>query len=292
MVTDTKLYDILGVVPNATEGDIKKAYTKLSKIWHPDKHVTSTDAEKEEAHCKFQEINNAKEILLDSEKRCLYDQIGMDIMNNNGSGPEPDMHNPFEHMFRSHFNFNGRQQERNSGPEDIVENLKVTLDQIYNEETMPFSYMQKHDCSTCNGEGTKDGKSSMCAGCNGKGMRVRIIRNGNMIQQAVSNCNICNSTGRVINNENKCGTCCGNKFTMKEKTIQIPLKSHLTNGHKISLDGKGNHMKNIKSNLIINICESPHQIFKRKNNDLFVDMELKLYQVLFGFDKLFSGKSV
>ena len=290
MVKDTKLYDILEVNSNASESEIKKAYTKLSKIWHPDKHVTSTNAEKEEAHCKFQEINNAKEILLDCEKRSLYDQIGMDIMNNNGASAEQEMHNPFEHMFRSQFNFNmnGRHNDRNNEPEDIVQQLKVTLDQIYNEETIPFSYMQKHDCTACNGEGTKDGKSSICSGCNGKGMRVRIIRNGNMIQQSVSNCNICNATGQVINNDNKCKSCSGNKFIMKEKTIQLPLKSHLTNGHKLSLDGKGNHMKNRKSNLIINIAEIPHQIFKRKQHDLFVDIELKLYQVLFGFDKVLT----
>ncbi len=290
MVRDTKLYDILEVNSDASEVEIKKAYTRLSKIWHPDKHVNSPEPERLEAQKKFQEINNAKEVLLDSEKRSLYDQIGMDIMNNNCGMNEQNMHNPFEDMFRSHFNFNvsGRRNEKSNEPEDIVEQIKVSLEQIYNEESIPVTYKQKHDCSACNGEGTKDGKSSICSGCNGKGMRVQVIRNGPMIQQTVGNCHICNATGHVINNDNKCQTCNGTKYTTKEKTINVPLKSYLCNCNKISLEGKGNHMKNMKSNLIISIFEETHPIFKRRNNDLYVDVELKLYQVLFGFDKILT----
>jgi len=292
MVKDTTLYKILEVEPDANESTIKKSYIKLSKTWHPDKH---NDDMKEEATKKFKEITEAKEILTNKEKRDLYDQIGMDILKQGAQGQEgPDFSNmfggipggfPFGGM--GGFPFGGMQQQQ-SGPENINETMNVTLEQIYNEESISFTYKQKVNCSKCDGEGSKNGKPTTCTGCNGKGMKVQVIRMGPMIQQAVAPCQQCNGKGKIIEDNNKCEGCNAKCYTIKDKTIMVPLKAGLSNGNKINLQGKGHQLKNIRTDLIIQINEVPHKIFKRHENDLFVDMDLKLYQALFGFDKIIN----
>jgi DnaJ-class molecular chaperone len=196
MVKDTTLYDRLEVPPESDENQIKKAYNKLSKIWHPDKHLD--EAEKEKASLKFKEITEAKEILLDKQKRDTYDQMGMDMFN---AQQHDNQFNPFENMFPGGFPggfpFGGMPHGHNMGPrqqqlENIIAKIDVTLEQLYNEETINFSYKQKVSCAPCNGEGTKDGKSVQCQTCNGKGMRVQVIQIGpGMLQQVTSECHNC-----------------------------------------------------------------------------------------------------
>ena len=281
MVKDTTLYNRLEVEPNADESVIKKSYNKLSKIWHPDKHG---DEKKEEATLKFKEITEARDILLDKEKRNMYDQVGMDILKQNEGQPGPGF-NPFGDMFGgSPFGFMPGQQKQ--GPEHIIETINVTLEQLYKEESVNFTYKQKIVCTPCDGEGSKDGKPTTCTTCNGKGMRVQVIRMGPMIQQAVSPCNVCEGKGKMIEEKNKCETCHAKCYVVKEKTIMIPLKSGLNDGNKVNLPGKGHQLKNIRTDLIVEIKVKQHKVFKRYMDDLFVDVDLKLYQALFGFDKI------
>ena len=296
MVKDTILYDRLEILPESSETQIKKAYNKLSKVWHPDKHVNSTPEQKEHAISKFHELGQAKEILLDSEKRQLYDHLGMDMFKEGSDGPSgPSGHNPFAdfgNIFGNGFPFSmggmPGMNPRQSEPEDIVESFDVSLEQIYNEETVNFTYKQKNNCQKCDGEGSKNGKTTKCTGCDGRGTRVHDMRMGNMIQRSIAECNVCRGKGKVIDETNKCDICNGKCYVVKEKVIQIPLKSGLAHGNKISLSGKGNQFKNFKTDLILIINEKPHQTFKRLENNLFVDMELKLYQALFGFDKILT----
>ena len=288
MVRDKTLYDRLEINENSSAEEIKKSFFKLSKKWHPDKHQDEND--KITATQKFKEINEAKEILLDAEKRGLYDQIGMDIFENGNSNQ--DDFNPFEQMFSQNFPFgmgnmgNRNRQQQQQEHEDIIEKLDVTLEQLYNEESIDFNYTYKSYCVKCNGEGYKDNHNPKCKTCDGKGIKVQVIRLGGMIQQSVVNCNVCNGTGKIIKDENKCEQCSGNCYLNKEKTIQIQLKSGLTTENKINFAGKGNNYKNNKSNLIILINELPHNIFKRNKDDLFIHIELKLYQALVGYNKI------
>jgi len=300
MVKDTTLYDRLEISPDSSEAQIKKAYNKLSKQWHPDRHINSPPEVKEQATAKFQEIGQAKEILLDGEKRQIYDQVGMDMfkngMDNMDSHGGPDPFAQFGNIFGAGFPFGGMggmggmhgMGPRQSAPEDVVEKIDVTLEQLFNEQTVNFTFKQKVYCTKCDGEGSKDGKTTKCISCDGKGMKVNTIRMGNMIQQSVGECGVCKGKGKVIEDSNKCESCNGKCYTVKEKTIQIPLKSGLAHGNKIHLSGKGHQFKNSKTDLILAINEKPHETFKRLENNLFIDVELKLYQALFGFDKIIT----
>lgn len=305
MVKDTKLYDILEIKSDATDAQIKKAYNKLSKIWHPDKHPDPE--EKKKASEKFQEINNAKETLLNQESRKIYDEIGMDFFNPENQAAQHAGPNPFAdfgNIFGGGFPFGGMggmggmggpmggmgrgMDPRQKQPENIVEPISVTLDQIYNEESIDFSYKQKHLCSKCDGECTKSGKTSKCEGCGGKGMKVQLLRMGPMVQQSMVECHQCKGKGKVILDEDKCETCIGKGYVTKEKTIQIKLISKLNHGFKMTLEGKGHQLKEGKTDLILVINEKPNGQFKRYENDLFIDIDIKLYQALFGFDKIIT----
>ena len=310
MVRDTKLYDIFEVSPDANSTTIKKAYNKLSKLWHPDRH--NDPEKKKEATIKFQEINQAKDILLDDEKRKLYDQIGMDIINNGANQEQTHANDPFAHfsnMFGGGFPFNfsggfpgfqnvnvqhsfsvntGNNAQRRIVVEDIVENIDATLEQIINQVSIPLNYKQKITCVKCNEEGTKNSTNSTCKACDGKGMQVKIIRMGPMIQQIMHNCPNCNSTGIFVDEENKCEICTGNGFVIKDKLVQVPLLPNVLFGQNAIFEGKGHQLKNQRTNLIVKVNELPHPIFKRHNNNLYVDVELKLFQSLFGFNKLIT----
>lgn len=302
MVKDTHLYDVLEVGSDATEAQIKKAYNRLSKIWHPDKH-TEPD-KKKEATEKFQEMTKAKEILLDTEKRKAYDELGMDMFNPKNQMPPggPNGPNPFAdfgNIFGAGFPFNmqggfpgsmgmpGMTRPKNM-PENIVEQIDVTLEQIYKEESFDLNYKQKVMCTKCDGEGSKNGKPTNCEKCGGKGVQVQVTRMGPMINQSVVNCHHCKGKGKIITDDNKCDCCKGKGYQSKEKTIQIPLKAGLNSGNQIKLEGRGHQLKNAKTDLIVGINIKPHKMYKRYQDDLFVDIDIKLYQALFGFEKIIT----
>jgi len=294
MVVDNTLYERLDVQPNATTAEILAKGKKAIIKWHPDKNPDN----QEEATKKFQDIKEAIDILKDDEKRSLYDSIGMnyvkgeDHSHKNQDSPFGNGH-PFGDgfPFGSGFPFGGFNVNMNGNQErkeNIIENLHVSLDQIYKQETVEFKYNHNVYCVNCNGEGSKDGSKPNCKDCNGNGSRIHVIQMGNMIQQIAQPCESCRGKGKIIPENNKCDVCHGKGDVCKEKTISIPLKNGFGNGIKLEIDGKGHHYKNQKTNLIVVINEIPHNIFKRKGNDLYVEITLKLYQALFGFDKVLT----
>lgn len=280
MVKDTKLYDVLEVAPNASENEISQSYKKLARKYHPDKNPDDAEASK-----KLQEINAAKEILLDSQKRNMYDQLGMDYLQNNNGGGEGHSHEDIFNMFGGFGGFGGmrgNQQQK----ENIVINETVTLNKIFNEESITVNFKQKNFCSNCKGEGTNDGSSSKCNGCNGVGVVIQTIRMGPMIQQMQSTCGLCRGTGKISKPENKCKECNGEGTKLKDVRLNFPLKNGLTEGQQIQLPNQGHQTKDGRTDLLIVIHVEEHPIFKRNGDDLIIDIELKLYQALFGFDKI------
>ena len=292
MVRDTKLYDELGVSPNASETELKKAYRKLSVKWHPDKNPNN----KEEATKKFQEISEAYSILSDPEKRSTYDQVGMDFVKNQSGGPGMDPSDIFSQFFGGNspfgggspfgFSFGGRGGPQQKKQEDISVKVNVTLEQIYNEEFIDINYPQKIYCKDSNGTGTKSKKEPICPDCNGQGKKIQVVRMGPMIQQMVQDCQKCRGTGRFVSKDDECPSCSGKGFNVKTKSIRIPLRNGLERGNKIQLEKKGHQLKDGKTDLIIVIDELPHKTFKRDGSNLITEVTLELYQSLFGFDKI------
>ena len=109
-----------------------------------------------------------------------------------------------------------------------------------------------------------------------------------MIQQMVSECEHCHGTGEYVSPENKCPSCKGNGFTLKEKSITIPLRNGLDDGNKIQMEKKGHIFKDDKTDLIIVINVIDDKKFDRQGSNLITTVELKLYQALFGFDKIIT----
>jgi len=286
MVKDTTLYDRLNIQPTADDNEIDKAFKTLAKKYHPDRHSSETEEKKKEYTQKFQDIQQAKDILGDKDKRNAYDHVGMDFLKGNG-GEQPDVNaffqqfhgqfNPFQHMFN--------QQQKQEPKEDIIKNIDVTLEQLYNEETINVTYKYKCCCTKCNGEGTRDGTPSKCAGCNGSGTHVQIMRMGPHIVQQQTTCPQCKGKGKIASDNNKCLVCNGNEYTMKDRTIQLALKGSYKTGKKIQYPSNGHQLKNDRSDLYLIINEIQHNEYKRIENDLITTVDLKLFQALFGFDK-------
>jgi DnaJ homolog subfamily A member 2 len=288
MAKDTILYDRLNINSNSTPDEIKKSYRKLSLKWHPDKNK-----DKEHATRKFQEISEAYSILSDPKKRQIYDQIGYNMMKEGGGENNFDPSSIFEQFFGGGMGGMGGfgfpfdvNRSRSDSKENCTINLAVTLEQIYNEEKIKVNYKQKVYCKNCNGFGTNNGKKSICSKCNGKGKVMKVRRMGPLVQQMVGDCDICRGTGELINNNNKCKECNGQSYNIRNKTFNLPLKNGLKTGNKIKLDKKGHIFKDYKTDLIIEVIQKPHNIFKREDKNLIIEIELKLYQSLIGFDKI------
>jgi DnaJ-class molecular chaperone len=283
MVKDTILYDRLEITPDASTSDIKKAYYKLSKQWHPDKNPSDT------AKQKFQEIAEAYEILSDDEKRKNYDNLGMDFMKNGGQSnvdPSDIFNNFFSGMGgMGGFPFEGVQR-RGKENENIQDKLEVSLEDIFNNNTVKYKYNKKVYCKSCEGTGSVDKTKIKCKGCNGRGQRVQVVRMGPMIQQMVSTCNECNGKGEYVEPNKRCKDCDGKSYTVKEKTINITLQNGLKDGIQMQLSGKGHELKDKKSDLILVISIKPHKLFKLMDDyNLIIEMEIDLLESFIGFSR-------
>nr|AAX46634.1 DnaJ subfamily A member 2 [Bos taurus] len=194
-VADTKLYDILGVPPGASENELKKAYRKLAKEYHPDKNPNAGD--------KFKEISFAYEVLSNPEKRELYDRYGEQGLRE-GSGGGGGMDDIFSHIFGGGlFSFMGNQSRSRNGRrrgEDMMHPLKVSLEDLYNGKTTKLQLSKNVLCSACSGQGGKSGAVQKCSACRGRGVRIMIRQLApGMVQQMQSVCSDCNGEGEVIN---------------------------------------------------------------------------------------------
>ncbi|KAG8505743.1 DnaJ subfamily A member 2 [Galemys pyrenaicus] len=219
-VADTKLYDILGVPPGASENELKKAYRKLAKEYHPDKNPNAGD--------KFKEISFAYEVLSNPEKRELYDRYGEQGLRE-GSGGGGGMDDIFSHIFGGGlFSFMGNQSRSRNGRrrgEDMMHPLKVSLEDLYNGKTTKLQLSKNVLCSACSGQGGKSGAVQKCSACRGRGVRIMIRQLApGMVQQMQSVCSDCNGEGEVINEKDRCKKCEGKKVIKEVKILEVHTK--------------------------------------------------------------------
>ncbi|EOY33259.1 DNAJ isoform 1 [Theobroma cacao] len=275
---NTRYYEILGVSKNASQDDLKKAYKKTAFKNHPDK---GGDPE------KFKELAQAYEVLSDPEKREIYDQYGEDALKD-GMGAT-GAHDPFD-IFSSFFggspfgggSSRGRRQRRG---EDVIHNMKVSLEDLYLGTSKKLSLSRNILCSKCNGKGSKSGASMQCPGCQGSGMKVSIRHLGpSMIQQMQHPCNECKGTGETINDKDRCPQCNGEKVVQEKKVLEVIVEKGMQHGQKITFPGEADEVPDtITGDIVFVLQQKEHPKFKRKGEDLFVEHTLSLTEALCGF---------
>ncbi|XP_064395120.1 dnaJ homolog subfamily A member 1-like [Halichondria panicea] len=279
MVKETKLYDILGVDPSATDAQLKKAYRKMALKYHPDKNPGPENEE------KFKEIAAAYEILSDEKKRKVYDEHGEEGLKE-GAG---DMHNPMD-IFDMFFGGSGGRRRGEKRTKDMVHPLRVSLDDLYNGKTSKLAVQRNILCGSCNGIGGKKGSVKKCGQCGGSGVQISVHRIGpSMVQQFQSRCDLCGGRGETMNDKDRCQTCNGNKVARDRKILEVHIDKGMKDGQKITFRGESNQEPDHETgDIIIVLDEMEHRIFKRKGTDLLINMEIELSEALCGFSKVIT----
>ncbi|XP_045193961.1 dnaJ homolog subfamily A member 2-like [Mercenaria mercenaria] len=290
-MVDTKLYDVLGVKKHASDGEIKKAYYKLAKEFHPDKNPESEE--------KFKEISFAYEVLSNAEKRETYDRYGLQGLKEGAGGGGFGGADLFGDLFGgifggmggSPFGFGGMggmgggRRGRRRG-EDTYHPLRVSLEDLYNGKTSKLQLSKTIICKKCNGLGGKAGATVRCRVCNGRGVKVTLRQLGpGMVQQMQSVCPECHGEGEAINEKDKCKECKGKKVNSESKILEVHVDKGMKDGQKIPFRGEGDQLPDLEpGDVIIVLQQKEHEVFSRDNDNLFIPHKLSLTEALCGFE--------
>ncbi|GAA5940439.1 hypothetical protein JCM3775_005092 [Rhodotorula graminis] len=283
MVRETKLYDLLGVQPGASDSELKKAYRKLALSLHPDKNPEPAAAD------KFKEVSHAYEVLSDGEKRQLYDQYGEEGLSGGGpGGMGMDPQDLFSQLFGGGGGFfgGGGRGGRPQGPrkgKDLVHRIKVSLEDLYKGKTSKLA-LQKHVlCGKCKGKGGKEGAVKTCQSCRGQGVKIVLRQLGPMVQQIQQPCGDCNGEGEIINAKDRCKDCNGKKIVNERKVLEVFIDRGMKEGQTITFAGEADQSPGVEpGDVVIVIEEKPHDTFKRKGDDLIAEVEIDLLTALAG----------
>lgn len=284
MVKETRFYDVLGVKPQATTEEIKKAYKKLALKYHPDKNP-------DEGH-KFKEIVSAYEVLSDPEKRKTYDRFGEQAIKeggSNGGGFGGAPHDMFDMFFRGAGFFGGgggSRSEHARQAKNVVHQLAVTLEELYKGSTRKLALQKNVVCLKCEGKGGK--KVETCPNCKGAGIQIQVQQLGiNIVQHVQTTCPECRGQGERISPKDRCKHCNGKKTVPERKIIEVHIDKGMQDSQKITFSGEGDQEPGVEpGDMIIVLDEKEHEVFKRSGNNLIMRMHLELVEALCGFQKV------
>ncbi len=286
-------YDVLGVNRGASDGDVKKAFRKLARKYHPDVNPGDKAAEQ-----KFKELNEAYEVLSDKKKRQQYDQFGHAAFEQGfGQGPGPggggfgfegfgggDYYSGrgFEDIFGNIF---GDRAARPRGPqkgEDITYSVEVDLEDAIFGKTMQVDLSRDVTCAACSGTGSRPGTSrSTCPTCRGAGS----VSAGKGFMQFSQTCPTCHGEGNV--NQNPCANCGGKGTAPKSERINIKIPAGVDNGSKIRVAGMGGPGASggPAGDVYIITKVRPHHYFERKGDNLYSEVKISYREAALG-DKI------
>jgi len=282
----TDYYTVLGVERDASETDIKRAYRGLARKFHPD-----VAADKATAETKFKEINEAYEVLGDTQKRAQYDRFGTAGNGAGGGaggfggyGAQTEGFGDIFDMF-----FGARQgggQQRPAGPQrgaDLRYDLQITLEDAFRGAERELSFNHLGQCETCTGTGAKPGTLVMrCDRCGGSGA-MRATRQtplGQFVTQTT--CSKCNGEGTIV--PTPCDTCRGRGRVERNRTLTVKIPAGVDDGSRIRVtgSGEGGSRGGPPGDLYVYLSIAPHRRFRRDGSDLFVDVPISFTQAALG----------
>lgn len=301
MATKRDYYEILGVNKNATDDELKKAYRKLAKKYHPD----ANPDDKAGAEAKFKEVNEAYENLSDPQKRRMYDQFGTTDPQGFGGAGGPfggqggyysysssdfgdfgDLGDIFSSFFGGGFGGRNSSTRRQSGPRkgaDLNLGLEITFEQAFLGVEKEVMITRNDTCHTCHGTGAKPGTSkTTCTICNGTG-QVTQVQNTILGQmQTRRTCSACHGTGEII--KEPCETCHGKGTVRKQPKIKVKIPAGIDDNQTVVLRGEGEpgEKGGPKGDLYITVRIKRHSIYTRKGNNVLCEVPITITQATLG----------
>jgi molecular chaperone DnaJ len=277
-------YEILGVQRNASQEDLKQAFRRLARQYHPDVN-NSPDSEE-----RFKEINEAFAVLSDADKRAAYDRFGHAGVRNAGGVPDygVDFGN-FADIFEEFFGIGGFGRTRGRSRRvprrgaDLQYQVDLTFEEAVFGVEKEIEITRDEVCGTCNGSGSEPGSSPIrCASCGGSG-EVRQVRQtllGSMVQ--VTTCPTCGGQGETI--PNPCRTCNGRGLERKNRRKMVSIPAGVDTGNQIRIAGEGQPGVDggPVGNLYLVIQVKPHQYFRRRGNEILLDLDVNIAQAALG----------
>eukprot|EP00752_Nemacystus_decipiens_P004293 g3922.t1 len=284
-------YEVLGVDRNADKAELKSAFRKLAREYHPD--VNDSPGAEE----KFNEISNAYTVLNDDEQRQRYDQFGEAGIGRGAGGggagfDQVDLSDIFDSFFGGGGmgGGGGRQQQRRQGPVR-GDDLRVDLDLDFKsacfgvEEKVRIRHLES--CNTCGGSGVKPGaKSHTCGQCGGSGVVIQATRTPLGAFQTQTTCPTCRGSGVVV--EEYCGTCSGQGLVEKTKQVKVKVPAGVDDGNKLRVKGEGD--AGAKGGpvgdlyVFLNVKSDPK--FKRQGKDIYSEQKISYLDAILGNDNV------
>jgi len=275
-------YEVLGVSKSATKDEIRKAYRKLSKKYHPDLNKEA------DAEAKFKEVTEAFEVLSDESKRANYDQFGHAGPNQGfgGGGGFGGDGFGFEDIFSSFFGGGGGRRQDPNAPRkgnDLQYTMTIDfMDAVFGKET-EIQIPKDETCDTCDGSGAKKGTSpETCSHCGGTG-EISVTQDtpfGRMVNRRA--CHHCDGTGQYI--PNKCSTCKGKGTVRVNKTIKVTIPEGVDDGQQLRVSGQGEPGANGGPNgdlyIVFNVRD--HEKFVREGDNIYLELNLSFPQAALG----------
>ncbi|MFP7733185.1 molecular chaperone DnaJ [Priestia aryabhattai] len=276
-------YEVLGISKSATKDEIKKAYRKLSKQYHPDINKA------EDAADKFKEVKEAYEVLSDDQKKAHYDQFGHTDPNQGfggfGGGGSDFGGFGFEDIFSSIFGGGGRRRDPNAPRQGADLQYTMTLsfeEAVFGKETT-IEIPREETCETCHGSGAKPGtKVDTCSHCNGSG-QLNVEQNtpfGRVVNRRA--CHHCSGTGKII--KEKCTTCHGDGKVTKRRKINVKIPAGVDDGQQLRVSAQGEPGVNggPPGDLYVVFHVRTHEFFERDGDDIYCEMPLTFAQAALG----------